>query len=311
MTKYSIGVDFGTLSGRTVLVNLETGKEVDSESYTYPHGVMDEYLPDGVTRLAPETALQDPQDYLNVLSATIPKLLEKTGISKHDVIGVGVDFTSCTILPIDKKGVPLCFHDDLKFNPHAYAKLWKHHAAQYEADKLNKIATERGETFLRRYGGKISSEWVVPKSMHILDEAPDVYERTNRIIEGADWIVLMLTGQERRSSCNAGYKAIYSKRDGYPSDDFFAALDQRMRTFVDDKLSRDIYTTVSRAGGITEEAAAQTGLEKGISVAVGNVDAHVALPAVNITGPGKMLMIMETSTCHIMITAVNLRSRSK
>jgi L-ribulokinase len=302
MSKYSIGVDFGSLSGRAVLVNLENGEEVASETYAYPHAVMDEYLPDGKTALAPETALQDPQDYLDVLSNTIPKLLKKTGVDKHDVVGVGIDFTSCTILPIDKDGNPMCFHEEFKSNPHAYAKLWKHHAAQYEADKLNKIATERGETFLRRYGGKISSEWVVPKSMQILDEAPEVYEKTDRIIEGADWIVLQLTGEEKRSACNAGYKAIYSKRDGYPSDDFFAALDPRMRHFVDEKLSRKIYTTVTRAGGITEKAAALTGLEVGTSVAVGNIDAHVALPACNITGPGKMLMIMGTSTCHIMMS---------
>jgi L-ribulokinase len=302
LSKYSIGIDFGTLSGRAVLVNIDSGEEVASESYNYPHGVMDKLLPDGVTKLQPETALQDPQDYLDVLANTIPKLIEKTGVSKENIIGVGIDFTSCTILPVDKEGTPLCFHKDLKSNPHAYVKLWKHHAAQYEADKLNRIATERGETFLNRYGGKISSEWVVPKVMQILDEAPDIYEIADRIMEAADWIVLMLTGEEKRSSCNAGYKAIWSKREGYPSSEFFAALDPRMKNFVDDKLNRNIFSTVSRAGGVTAKAAALTGLKEGTSVAVGNIDAHVALPAAGITGPDKMLMIMGTSTCHIMMS---------
>jgi L-ribulokinase len=303
LSKYSIGVDFGTLSGRAVLVNLESGDEVVSESYDYPHGVMNEYLPGSSAKLPPETALQDPQDYLDVLAVTIPKILKNTGVCKEDVVGVGVDFTSCTILPVDKEGIPMCFHTDLKLNPHAYVKLWKHHAAQYEADKLNRIARERGETFLKRYGGKISSEWVVPKAMQIMDEAPDVYEMTDRIMEAADWIVLMLTGEEKRSACNAGYKAIWSKRDGYPSEEFFGALDPRMRNFVDDKLNRNIYSTVCRAGGITAKAAALTGLQEGTSVAVGNIDAHVALPAVGITNPDEMLMIMGTSTCHIMMSS--------
>jgi len=299
--KYAIGVDFGTLSGRAVLVELDTGKEVATAVKEYPHAVMDEYLPDGKVKLEHDWALQHPQDYLDVFAETIPAVLKESGVSSDDVIGVGIDFTACTMLPIDKAGQPLCFDDKYKSNPHAYVKLWKHHAAQDEANKLNEIAAERGEKFLKLYGGKISSEWLIPKIWQILNEAPEIYEAADRFIEAADWVVLQLTGEEKRNSCTAGYKAIWHKKMGYPSKDFFKALDPRLENLVDEKLSRDIYPIGTKAGEITEKAARLTGLRPGTAVAVGNVDAHVAVPAVGITEPGKMLMIIGTSTCHMLL----------
>ncbi len=299
--KYAIGVDFGTLSGRAVLVELDTGREVATAVKEYPHGVMDEYLPDGNVKLEHDWALQHPQDYLDVFAETIPAVLKESGVSPDDVIGLGIDFTACTMLPIDKAGKPLCFDERFRSNPHAYVKLWKHHAAQDEANKLNKIAEERGEKFLKLYGGKISSEWLIPKIWQILNEAPEIYEQADRFIEAADWVVLQLTGVEKRNSCTAGYKAIWHKRMGYPSKDFFKALDLRLENLVDEKLSRDIYPIGTKAGEITKEAAELTGLRPGTAVAVGNVDAHVAVPAVGITEPGKMLMIIGTSTCHMLL----------
>ena len=299
--KYTIGVDFGTQSGRAVLVEVDTGEEVATAVKQYPHGVMDEYLPDGRTRLEPDWALQHPQDYLDVLAETIPAVLKEAGVSGEDVIGVGIDFTACTVLPIDKDGTPLCFYEELKSHPHAYAKLWKHHAAQDEANRMNRIAAERSEEFLQRYGGKISSEWLFPKIWQTLNEAPEIYERAAKFIEAADWIVYQLTGRERRNSCAAGYKALWHKKKGYPSNDFFRALDPRLENVVDEKLSRDIYPIGTKAGEVTERAAHLTGLKPGTAVAVGNVDAHVAVPAVGITEEGKMLMIMGTSTCHMLL----------
>jgi len=302
MNKYSLGIDFGTLSGRVLVVNVSNGEEVACETVEYIHGVIDKYMPDGITALPPETAHQDPQDYLDVIRKGIPAALKSAGITANNIIGVGVDFTSCTVLPVDKEGIPLCFYTEYINRPHAYAKLWKHHAAQYEADRFNKVVTERNETFLKRYGGKMSSEWIVPKAMQILDEDEELYNKMYKFIEAGDWIVQMLTGEEKRSLCQAGYKAVWSKKDGYPSDDFFAALDERMRHFVDEKLSRNIYPTTHCAGNITEKAAELSGLNRETRVAVSNVDAHVALPAVKITKPDKMLMIMGTSTCHIMMS---------
>jgi L-ribulokinase len=218
------------------------------------------------------------------------------------VIGVGIDFTACTILPTDRAGEPLCFKEKYKGNPHAYIKLWKHHAAQDEANRLNAIAAERDEAFLKRYGGKISSEWAVPKVWQIVNEAPEIYEAAGRIMEAADWVVMQLTGVETRNSCTAGYKALWSKSEGYPPNAFYKALDPRLENFIDDKWSRTIVPLGSRAGGITAEMSKLTGLLPGTSVAVGNVDAHVSAPAVGSVSPGQMLMIMGTSTCHIMVS---------
>lgn len=299
--KYTIGLDYGTQSGRALLVEVETGREIATAVKEYPHGVMDEYLPDGKTRLEDDWALQHPQDYLDVLKETISSVINQASIDPSDIIGVGIDFTACTVLPIDKEGTPLCFYDKYKTNPHAYIKLWKHHAAQDEANKLNKIAGARGEDFLQRYGGKISSEWLIPKVWQVLNEAPDIYELADRFMEAADWVVLQLTGEEKRNSCTAGYKAMWHKQKGYPSKEFLKALDPKLENLVEDKLSTDIYPIGYKAGEITEKAAALTGLKIGTAVAVANVDAHVAVPAVGITSEGKMLMIMGTSTCHLIL----------
>ena len=177
--KYTIGVDYGTQSGRAVLVETVTGTEIATAVKEYAHGVMDKFLPDGTTKLGHDWALQHPQDYLDVLRETIPTILNKTGISPEDITGIGIDFTSCTMLPINKSGTPLCFLPEYESEPHAYVKLWKHHAAQDEANELNRIAAERGEDFLKLYGGKISSEWLIPKIWQILNEAPEVYEKAD------------------------------------------------------------------------------------------------------------------------------------
>lgn len=299
--KYSLGVDYGTQSGRAVLVEVDTGNIIATAVKNYTHGVMDEFLPDGKTRLEPDWALEHPADYLEVLEVTIPAVLKESGVDPKDVIGMAIDFTACTMLPIDQEGTPLCLKEGYKNNPHAYVKLWKHHAAQPEANKLNEIAEKRGEAFLKRYGGKISSEWLFPKIMQILDEAPDIYNAAYKFIEATDWMSLILTGNERRNSCTAGYKAIWSKREGYPSKEFLKALDPRLENVVEEKLSKDIYPLGGKAGELNEKMAKRVGLLPGTAVGISNVDAHVAVPAVGIVEPAKMLMIMGTSTCHMVL----------
>ncbi len=301
MAKYAIGVDYGTESGRAVLVNVATGQEKATAVHKYKDGVIDRTLPGTNVKLGHDFALQNPADYLAVLKHTIPAVLKAGHVKPQDVIGVGTDFTACTMLPIDDKGTPLCMLPKWRKNPHAWVKLWKHHAAQYEADKLNRIAGERNEPWLPLYGGKISSEWMIPKIMQIHDEAPDVYAAAARFLEAADWIVLQLTGQERRNSCTAGYKAIWHKRNGYPSKDFFKALAPGMENLIEEKMSTEIYPLGGKAGEITKAAAKLTGLREGTAVSIGNVDAHVAVPAAGIAEPGKMLMIMGTSICHMVL----------
>ncbi len=299
--KYAIGVDFGTESGRAVLVDVADGQEVAAAVHSYANGVIDKKLPDTDIRLDPDFALQDHNDYLEVFKRAIPAVLKESGVAPEDVIGLGIDFTACTMLPTKADGTPLCFLSKWRENPHAWVKLWKHHAAQPEANKLNQIAGKLGYKFLDRYGGKISSEWFFPKAWQILDEAPEVYQAADRLIEGADWVIWQLTGQEKRNACTAGYKAIWSKREGFPPNDFFKALDPRMEHIVDEKMSRTLYPLGAKAGGLTEEAAGWTGLKPDTAVAIANVDAHVSVPAATVTEPGRMVIIMGTSNCHMVM----------
>ncbi|HZK39247.1 MAG TPA: ribulokinase [Clostridia bacterium] len=303
MAKYAIGIDYGTLSGRALLVNVKTGEELATAVLDFKHGVMTDALPCG-KKLPHDWALQNPQDYLDVLATTIPKVLEESGVDSSDVIGVGIDFTACTVLPTLANGTPLCFLEEYKCEPHAYVKLWKHHAAQGQANRLNAVAEERGEAWLQNYGGKISSEWAIPKIWQLLDEAPEIYEKMDRFIEAADWIVMQLTGVETRNACCAGYKALWNKNTGFPSNEFFKALDPRLEHVIDEKFSRDILPLGARAGGITAQMATLTGLKEGTAVAVGVIDAHIFVPAVGISREGEMLAIMGTSTCHMMMSKV-------
>lgn len=197
MGKYAIGIDFGSLTARTLLVDVSNGTVVTTSSMDYPNAVMDQVLPDGVTKLESDWALQNPQDYLDCASKTVKEVLKETKINPEDIIGVGTDFTECTMLPTLADGTPICMLNEFKSNPHAYVKLWKHHAAQDEANRLNEIAAQRGEDFLDCYGGKISSEWIFPKIWQILNEAPEVYEKADRFMELADWIVFQFTGEEK------------------------------------------------------------------------------------------------------------------
>jgi len=299
--KYAIGVDFGTESGRAVLVDVTDGREVATDVYQYTNGVIDEKLPGTDLLLDPDFALQDPNDYLDVFRKTIPAVLQESGVSPEDVIGIGTDFTACTVLPTKADGTPLCFLPEYRNNPHAWVKLWKHHAAQPEANQLNSIASELGYDFLGRYGNKISSEWFFPKIWQTLDEAPEIYAAADRYLEAADWVVWRLTGVETRNNCTAGYKAIWSKKDGFPPNAFFKALDPRLENVVDEKLSRRIAFLGDRAGTLSAEAASWTGLKEGTAVAVANVDAHVSVPAATVVEAGRMVIIMGTSNCHMVL----------
>lgn len=297
--RYSIGIDFGTQSGRAVLADVSDGTIIAQATKSYTHGVMSESLPDG-TKLEEDWAIQHPADYMEVLCETIPAIITEAKIQPSQVIGISIDFTACTMLPVDQSGVPLCYDEKLQSIPHAWLKLWKHHAAQKQANRLNEVAKTRKEEFLEYYGGKISSEWMIPKIMQILEEAPEIYQKTSRFMEATDWVTMQMTGKDVRNSCTAGYKALWNKKRGYPSTEFFKALDPRLEHVVEEKLSTNILPQGSKAGELTEKFASMVGLLPGTAVAVGNVDAHVAVPAVGITGPNKLLMIIGTSTCDIL-----------
>ena len=299
MKQYSIGIDFGTLSGRAVLVRHADGKELASAVMEYPHGVMDRELWDG-TPLPPDFALQHPQDYLDVLADVVPRVLAEAGITAEEIAGVCVDFTSCTVIPALADGTPLCFLEKFSHNPHAYVKLWKHHAAQPQADRINALAAERGEAWLKRLGGKISPEFMLPKALELLECAPEVYEAAELLIDAGDWINLMLTGEDHRSACAAGYKGLWHYRDGYPAD-FIRALDPRLSDLIGKKIPADVVPVGAKVGEITPAGAARCSLAVGTAVGASIIDAHAALPAAGITDPGRLLLIVGTSGVQIVL----------
>jgi L-ribulokinase len=299
---YTIGVDFGTESGRALLVDITTGQEVATHVMPYTHGVMDEVLVHSGLKLEQDWALQHPGDYMEVLRQSIPRVLSEANVSPDQVIGIGIDFTACTMMPLDAGGTPLCLLEEWRDNPHSWVKLWKHHAAQDEANLINEAAKRRGEKFLARYGGKLSSEWMLAKSLQILKEAPELYAQAVLFMEAADWVVMQLTGKLARSSCTAGYKANWHKREGYPSKEFLQALDPRFGSLVETKLRGPIKPLGSKAGGLTESMAGLTGLRSGTAVAVANIDAHAMVPAVSVVTPGKLVLAMGTSTCHLILS---------
>jgi L-ribulokinase len=299
----TIGIDFGTLSGRAIVVRVSDGAELGSAVHTYRHGVMDTHLAAGAGAprlpLPADWALQVPHDYVEVLQNAVPAAIQAAGVNPAQVVGIGTDFTACTVLPVLADGTPLCELPEFANRPHAYVKLWKHHAAQPHADRINELARARKEEWLPRYGGLISSEWEFAKGLELLEDDREVYDHMTHFVEAADWIVWQLTGRYVRNACTAGYKGIY--QDGaYPDREFLAGLNPDFAAFADDKVSHEIGQLGDVAGPLTTEAASWTGLPPGIPVAVGNVDAHVTAPAAQATQPGQMVAIMGTSTCHVM-----------
>jgi L-ribulokinase len=293
-----VGVDFGTLSARALVVRVHDGEELGSAASAYTHGVLDRTLPNG-SPLPPQWALQCASDYLRALAEVVPAAIRDAGVRASDVIGIAIDFTACTILPTNDDGTPLSELDEFADEPHAYVKLWKHHAAQGQADRINATARRRGEGWLSRYGGRISSEWEFAKGLQLLEEAPDVYSATAHFVEAADWIVWQLSGRLTRNVSTAGYKGLY--QDGaYPSSEFLAELNPAFANFVSAKIDRPLVQLGERVGSLTRRAAELTGLVEGIAIAAGNVDAHVTVPAAGALESGTLVAIMGTSTCHVM-----------
>lgn len=305
MSKYVIGIDFGTLSGRAVLMDATTGKEIVEATKEYAHAVMDTALPSG-KKLPPSYALQHPADYIDVLQSTVREVVKESGVSVSDIVGFGVDFTSCTLIPLDKNMQPLCFREEYKDDPHAYVKLWKHHGAQPEADEINALAAARGEKWLHYFGGRLSSEWVLPKILEILHDAPEIFDETYRFLEAGEWITYLLCGNEVHNPNLAGFKNLWTKEFGFPKDDFFAALDSRLSGIMGTKLGDNVGKMSDVAGRITEQGAELTGLSVGTAVSTPIIDAHSAIPALNMIHDGDMTMTIGTSSGYLLNTKENI-----
>ncbi len=297
--KYVVGVDFGTLAARALVVRVSDGFEAGTGVHAYPHGVIDERLPISGEELPPDWALQDPNDYLISLGTAVRLAVSASRVDPQAIVAIATDFTACTMIPTLVDGTPLSQLPEFKDRPHAYAKLWRHHAAQPQADRINAIAAARNEPWLSRYGGLISSEWEFAKGLELLENDSEIYGAMERWVEAADWIVWQLCGRYVRNTCTAGYKGI--RQDGvYPSTDYLAELNPAFAGFVAEKLDQPVGALGEPAGTLTALAAARLGLREGIVVAVGNVDAHVTAPAARAVEPGRLVAIMGTSTCHVV-----------
>lgn len=305
--RFTIGIDFGTETAQAVLVDVNTGKLAAASVYKYAHGVITEKLPQSDIALEPGWAVQDPRDYLNALKRTVPKLLSESQISPEQVIGIGIDFPGSTLIPTTADGTPLALIDDYKDDPHAWPKSIKHLGAQEKAEQLTKIASDRFETFLDRYGGKINPEWFFPKVWEFYEDSSTLYHAADRLIEAADWMVWQLSGVETRSLCAAGFKALWSKVEGFPLETFFSAMDPNLRHVVEEKMKHEITPLGQQVGELTETAAKWTKLLPGTPVATAILNNHAAVPAATIAEPGKMAMILGSRFTHMVLSTKEYR----
>jgi L-ribulokinase len=297
---YAIGVDFGTASARTLLLDLRSGEEVALSELDYPHGVIDDMLPETGERLPTDWALQDPADWTEVLERGVSAVLSAAPAAAGHVVGIGIDATSCTVLPVTAQGAPLCSLPAWLDRPHAWPKLWKHHAAQHVATRLNEVAADRKEPFLARYGGRISSEWYFPKLIEVWLEDRGVYDAAMSFVEAADYIVWFLSGHERRSACPAAYKALWSAADGIPGAAFFEAAYPGFSQPAA-KLGDTFLPLGSSAGHVRPELASKLGLPDNVAVAVGNVDSFVSFPGAGAEGASTYVMVVGTSICDLVV----------
>lgn len=304
MEKYTIGIDYGTLSARAILVSLDNGKEVATSEFIYPHAILTEKEINGGESQS-ETALQHPSDYILALKNTVKEVLGQSGVDKDSVVGIGIDFTSCTVLPIKKDFTPLCFLDEFKNDPHAYVKLWKHHGANKQADIMTDLAYKTNQTWIEDYGKKVSSEWCLPKVMETFNCSKKVYDAADYFVEAGDFLTWILTGKVVRSSCMAGFKSLWNKKNGYPSKDYLRALDSGLENIFEDKLSGEVRSIGKPVGTLNQYGMELLGLNKDTVVAVAVIDAHSALPSSDVTKEGELLMILGTSACHILLSKLD------
>ena len=299
--KYVIGIDFGTLSGRAAVVSVADGKELGHGVKEYTHQVMDRGLTAGDGQaLPPDFALQVPADYIEVLQTAVPEAVKNAGVDPSRIVGIGIDFTSATVVAAKADGTPLCELPEFKNRPHAYVKLWKHHGAFEQADRIVEVAKQRGEGWLARYGGTLSAEMLMPKVLETLEKDPEVYAATERFFNALDWITFRMTGNEVYAAGDSGYKRNF--QDGkYPSREYLEALNPDFGGVFEEKMPGEVLPLGAEAGKLTAEAAGWMGLPEGISVAVGNIDAHVTAAAVQAVEAGQMTAIMGTSSCHIVL----------
>lgn len=304
---YSLGLDFGTESVRALLVDLQ-GQERGVAVEKYRHGQITDLLPGTKEKLPPDFALQHPEDWFESTIRAIQTALRQTKISAQDIAGIGVDFTSCTMLPSIEDGTPLCLTKKWKSDKFAWPKLWKHHGAKSQTERINALARERNEPWLARYGGVIGLEWFFPKILETLECAPRVFAATDVWLEAGDWFVWQLVGGPARdlprSTCQAGYKAMWSRDEGFPSQDFFRAVHPKLENIVVEKIPGCFFAPGECAGGLSKEMSRRLGLREGTPVSSAIIDAHAGVPGAGAAEPSTLVMVMGTSSCHMLNSTV-------
>ena len=308
MSSYVLGIDFGSLSGRAAVVRVSDGAVLGTADTQYRHQVMDQRLTAGDGQaLPPSFALQNAPDYLEVLWDAVPRAVEASGVYPADIVGIGLDVTAATVVAAKADGRPLSTLPEFADHPHAYVKMWKHHGAHEQADRMVRLARERGDAWLDRFGGVISSELMVPKLLETLEEDRAVYDATDVFVDASDWLVWQLTGTLSYAAGLAGYKRLVVDGRNLPSD-YLAALNPDFARVFDDKMVGPIIPLGGKAGQLQPEVAAHMGLPAGIAVAAGNIDAHANAPAAKGVEPGQLVAGMGTSTaavlCHPDLRAV-------
>lgn len=301
--KLSLGLDFGTESVRALLVDLH-GRERGVAVARYRHGQITEALPGTGELLPADFALQHPQDWLDAAARAVRAALRQCGGEASWVRGIGVDFTSCTMLPALADGTPLCLTARWAREKFAWPKLWKHHGAKAQATRINAVARERGERWRERYGGIIGLEWFFPKVLETLERAPRVYAAADVWLEAGDWLVWQLVGGPAeklpRSTCQAGYKAMWSREEGFPTPEFFRALHPKLERVVAEKLPGRFLAPGECAGGLVAGLARKLGLREGTPVSAAIIDAHAGVPGAGAAEPDTLVMVMGTSSCHML-----------
>lgn len=296
---YSIGIDYGTGSGRVFLVQTENGKIISQYIKPYTHGTIDEEL--NGQKLPHGFSLQNANDYLEVLEEGIPHVLKESKVNPNEIVGLGIDFTSSTVIFVDKDMNPIHNKSGFEDNPHAYVKLWKHHGAEAEADLLYNTAIKQKKRWLGNYGYNVSSEWMIPKIMEVMNKAPEVLEATYAIMDAGDWIVNKLTSQNIRSNCGLGFKSFWEEENGFHYD-LFDKINQTLSDVVRNKLEAPIVNIGNTAGILSDEMANKLGLTANTQVSPFIIDAHSSLLGIGSEREGQMTMVMGTSTCHLMLS---------
>ncbi len=303
----ALGLDFGTESVRALLVGLD-GVQHASGVSRYAHGQIVERLPRGEAPLPANFALQNPDDWLDSSARAVRRALQDAGAAAEDVISIGVDFTSCTMLPALADGTPVCKLPEFAQEQHAWPKLWKHHAAQPQTDRINLVARRRQEPWLARYGGAVGLEWFFPKALETLEEAPSVYEAAEVWLEAGDWYVWRLVGGSAenlpRSTCQAGYKALWHADDGYPSREFLQAVHPELPSLVESKMPGRLTPPGQLAGELRPDMASRLGLAAGTPVSAAVIDAHAGVPGAGVAEAGTLVAVLGTSSCHMLNATV-------